>query len=65
MQAFHSGDHRLRLDCPAGWRGFGFARTGPSLTLEAGYALGISSDEDISDITDGAVYVGIGIHVPF
>lgn len=46
-------------------RGFGFARTGPSLTLEAGYALGISSDEDISDITDGAVYVGIGIHVPF
>lgn len=39
--------------------------TGPKLVIEGGYAQGLSADESFGDISDGAAYVGVGIHVPF
>ncbi|MCP3902857.1 MAG: hypothetical protein GY715_04400 [Planctomycetes bacterium] len=44
-------------------RGIGFS--GPKFIIEVGYAWGITTDEGISDIDDGAVYAGVGIHIPF
>lgn len=36
-----------------------------SFLLEAGYALGITSDEGFDDITDGAIYVGLTFDFSF
>lgn len=35
----------------------------PTAGLEVGYAVGVSSDERLSHIADGAVYVGVSFHV--
>ena len=35
----------------------------PTAGLEVGYALGVSSDERLTHIADGAIYVGLSFHV--
>lgn len=35
------------------------------LGIEFGYAMGFSADEGLSDIDDGAIYVGLNLHIPF
>jgi hypothetical protein len=37
--------------------------TGPTAGIEFGYALGVSSDESLGYSADGAIYVGVSLHV--